>query len=95
MSRDYAYGKREYKFKKKRLLFEMWKEVPRMEELTSLITDQKQEWHLKRLNTLGGLEIGIQDQIVNALEPPPPTPTHRVHPPPPPPPPKKKKKKKN
>ena len=28
----------------------------------------KQERRLKRLNTLGGLEIGIQHQIVNALE---------------------------
>ena len=50
-----------------------------------------QEGRLKRLITLGGLEIGIQHQIVNALElstpqPPPP--------PPPPPPPKKKKNKK-
>ena len=28
----------------------------------------KQERRLKRLITLGGLEIGIQHQIVNALE---------------------------
>ena len=39
----------------------------------------KQERRLKRLITLGGLEIGIQHQIVNALElsthhPPTPTP---------------------
>ena len=39
------------------------------------LTGIEQEWHLKRLNTLGGLEIGIQHQIVNTLElsnPPPP-----------------------
>ena len=38
------------------------------------LTGIEQEWHLKRLNTLGGLEIGIQHQIVNTLElsnPPP------------------------
>ena len=37
--------------------------------------NQKQERRLKRLITLGSLEIGIQHQIVNALElstPPPP-----------------------
>ena len=45
------------------------------------LTGIEQEWHLKRLNTLGGLEIGIQHQIVNTLElsnpppPPPPPPT--------------------
>ena len=32
----------------------------------------KQERRLKRLITLGGLEIGIQHQIVNALELSPP-----------------------
>ena len=45
----------------------------------------KQERRLKRLITLGGLEIGIQHQIVNALELSPP----------PPPPPKKQQKNKN
>ena len=51
----------------------------------------QQERRLKRPKTLDGLEIGIQHQIVNALElstPPPPTP-------PPTPPPIKKEKKKN
>ena len=46
----------------------------------------KQERRLKRLITLDGLEIGIQHQIVNALEP-----SNQHHHPSPPPPPQKKK----
>ena len=45
----------------------------------NVIYNLKQERRLKRLITLGGLEIGIQHQIVKALE------LSNPHPPPPPP----------
>ena len=45
-------------------MYDSWTE----KYIQKFLFKEKQEWHFKRLNDLGGLEISIQQQIVNALE---------------------------